>query len=119
MNVALIVGTLSSEPVIHVLPSGDELVRLEVTTRSDDGPAESVPVVTFAPSAAVRRLSAADEVVVVGRVRRRFFRQGGQTRSATEILASRVVPATHRRRSAAAVAGALSEVDTFLDDLAP
>lgn len=119
MNIAILAGTLSSDPVAHELPSGDELVRLEVTIRSGDGPAESVPVVAFAPSAAVRALSADDEVVVSGRIRRRFFRQGGQTRSATELVAHRVVPARQRRRSASLVAEALSAVETYAEEHAP
>ena len=38
-------------------------------------------------------------VVVVGRVRRRFFRAGGATASRTEVVADRVVPARQRARS--------------------
>jgi len=36
--------------------------------------------------------------VVVGRVRRRFFRAGERTQSRTEVVADAVVPATQRKR---------------------
>jgi single-strand DNA-binding protein len=38
------------------------------------------------------------ELLVTGRVRRRFFRAGGVTQSRTEVVADRVVPT--RRRAA-------------------
>jgi hypothetical protein len=58
-----------------------------------------VPVVWPAPPARAAELAVGDAVVVVGRVRRRFFRSAGRTQSRTEVLADGVVPA---RRAAAA-----------------
>jgi single-stranded DNA-binding protein len=46
-------------------------------------------------------VAAGDRVAVVGRVRRRFFRAGGATRSATEVLATSVTRAGRNRRLAA------------------
>jgi single-strand DNA-binding protein len=97
MNLAVLRGHLSRAPESRLLPSGDELVAYEVTVREPDERTASVPVVWVAPRA-VPRLDRGDEVVVVGRVRRRFFRAGGATASRTEVVADRVVPA-HRRRS--------------------
>jgi hypothetical protein len=45
VNVVVLQGRLSRPPARRVLPSGDELVNLEVTTERAEGPAESVPVV--------------------------------------------------------------------------
>ena len=59
---------------------------------------ESVPVSWPAPPAGVDQLEVGAEMVVLGRVRRRFFRVGGATQSRTEIVAERVVPAGQRRR---------------------
>jgi single-strand DNA-binding protein len=39
------------------------------------------------------------EIMVVGTVRRRFFRVGGATQSRTEVVAAEVVAATDRRRA--------------------
>ncbi len=101
VDLAVIVGTLSSDPVEQTLPSGSVLLRYEVTVR-DRQPADTVPVCWVDP----RRpptFAAGDRVVVVGRVRRRFFRAGGATRSATEVLATSV----SRPRS---TAGALAAI---------
>lgn len=103
LDLAVIVGTLSSDPVEQSLPSGSRLLRYEVTVR-DRVPADTVPVSWVDP----RRppaLAAGDRVVVVGRVRRRFFRAGGVTRSATEVLATSV----SRPRSTASALAALAD----------
>ncbi|WCO69119.1 single-stranded DNA-binding protein [Iamia majanohamensis] len=111
MNVVLLRGTLSRPPTARDLPSGDQLVALEVTTRPPEGRAESVPVAWVGAPARVLRYQAGDEVVVTGRIRRRFFRAGGATASRTEVVADAVWPAGQRARSARAVARALEGVD--------
>lgn len=113
LDLAVIVGTLSRDPVAQDLPSGSHLVRYEVTVR-DRAPADSVPVSWFDPSRPPK-LAAGDRVVVVGRVRRRFFRAGGATRSATEVVATSVC----RPRSTSAAAAALADAAAVLDRLAP
>jgi single-strand DNA-binding protein len=90
MNIVVIQGTLSSDPVERTLPSGETLTSLEVTTRSDGEVARSVPVVV---ARSTPSLSGGDEVVVVGSVRRRFFRAAGATQSRTEVEARTVVRA--------------------------
>jgi single-strand DNA-binding protein len=110
MNVVILQGTLSCDPVARDLPSGDHLLAYEVTTRPDDGPALSVPVTWFDPPKAAGRLTEGTEVVVTGRVRRRFFRAGGATASRTEVVASEVVPVGRRARVEKAVAAALAQV---------
>jgi single-strand DNA-binding protein len=97
MNVVIISGRLSRPPVEQELPSGDLLCRLEVTVRSAAEPTTSVPVAVLRPSAAVRALAGDEEVVVLGSVRRRFFRTPAGTGSRTEVLAERVVRAGRRR----------------------
>ena len=108
-NLVVLRGVLSRDPEPRQLPSGDAVVAYDVTVRPEStsgepGRAESVPVAWFSPPAGASGLSAGDDVVVVGRVRRRFFRAGGATSSRTEVVAARVVPA----RSAAKVRAALS-----------
>lgn len=97
MNVAVIRGSLSRDPELRDLPSGDRVVNYEVTVR-DVSPAESVPVVWFEPTNGWDGLAAGDEVVVAGRVRRRFFRTATGTGSRTEVVADRVVPARQTKR---------------------
>ena len=96
LDLAVVVGRLSSDPAVTTLASGSTLRRYEVTVRHVHG-TDTVPVVTFdapRPPSVV----AGDRVAVVGRVRRRFFRAGGATRSATEVVATSVTKDGRNRR---------------------
>jgi single-strand DNA-binding protein len=97
LNVAVVRGTTSSPAEVRTLPSGTVLAQLQVTTRID-GTALSVPIAVLDPPAWVEAVDADEELVVVGRVRRRFFRAGGTTASRVEIEAQIVAPARDRRR---------------------
>jgi single-strand DNA-binding protein len=77
-----------------------------VSVRRADGPTDTVPVARFS-NGRPPRLNAGDEVVVTGRVRRRFFRAGGVTASRTEVVADTLTRASQTRRAAAAVERAL------------
>ncbi len=108
MNVVVIRGRLNRPPESRTLPSGDCLVSYQVTVPRAGDRAETVPVTWPAGPASGCDLDVDDEVVVIGRVRRRFFRAGGATQSRTEVVADRVVPGRHRARAADAVAAALA-----------
>jgi single-strand DNA-binding protein len=97
-NVAVVRGACSSPPEIRVLPSEQRLAQLQITTRIG-GRAMSVPVSVLDPAAWVEALDVGDELVVLGSVRRRFFRAGGSTASRVEIEAEVVCRARDRRRS--------------------
>jgi single-strand DNA-binding protein len=56
-----------------------------------------VPVAWFDAPATGRDLAAGTDVVVVGSVRRRFFRAGDATQSRTEVVAERIVAARRGR----------------------
>lgn len=108
LNVVVVRGHLSRPPEERELPSGDRQLGLEVTVRPVDGKAESVPVVWVAAPASASHWQAGAGVVVVGRVRRRFFRSGGSTQSRTEVVADTVVPTRHAKKAAAAIDRALA-----------
>ncbi len=112
-NLVVLVGQLSSAPVKRTLPSGDILTQYEVRVRGEGAdPATTAPVVQFGdpPSRAANQ---GDEVLVVGSVRRRFYRAGGSTQSRTEVVASKVrILPTHRTLRAACTA-----VSESLDEL--
>lgn len=72
-----------------------------------------MPVAWLDPPSTAETLDVGDEVVVVGRVHRRFFRAGGATQSRTEVSADLVVRARQRSR----VRRALTEAASSLDDL--
>ncbi len=111
VNLVVVAGELSSDPVERVLPSGDRLIAYEVTSRVAGGPADSVPVVWIDPPPSAATLSKTTRVVVWGRVRRRFFRAGGVTQSRTEVVAQRIVPAGQRRRVEPLVRAAVRDLD--------
>ncbi|HEX2046349.1 MAG TPA: single-stranded DNA-binding protein [Acidimicrobiales bacterium] len=105
-NVVVLVGRLARPAEARELPSGDRLVAYELTIDREGERAETVPVVWFgAPASAVDH-DVDERMVVVGRVRRRFFRAGGATQSRTEVVAEAVVSTRHGKRAAAALARA-------------
>lgn len=103
MNVVVVGGRLSRPAELRTLESGELVLGLEVTVRSDDRPAETVPVAWTNPPAWAQRLAAADELVVVGRVRRRFFRAGGATQSRTEVVVEGAARPRQRAKVAALI----------------
>ena len=111
-NLVVLVGRLSREPTEVQLPSGDRLVRYEVTVPREDGPADSVPVSWLAAPARALGFAAGDQVAVVGTVRRRFFRSGGRLDSRTEVAATALVAVSHR-----AATRAVEEAGAALSDL--
>ena len=115
MNVVVLFARLSRPAEERQLPSEDHLVQLDVTVAREGAKSESVPVVWFGAPAWAKTLDVDDEVLVVGRVRRRFFRAGGSTQSRTEVVADAVVPA----RQAKKVAAALERARAALADVGP
>ena len=109
MNVVVLRGTLSSDPITRTLTSGAVLVSLELTTIVD-GASVSVPVAWFDPPSEVT-LSAGDALLVTGSVRRRFFRSGGLTQSRTEVVAGEVIAGGRRRQERAVIARAVLLVE--------
>ena len=106
-NVTVILGTVHGEPHVRDLPAGGAVAQFDVSTRIVcDGreSSVSVPIAWNDPSAAqLGVLVAGADVVVVGTVRRRFFRVGGSTQSRTEVVAEAVIPTRRRKRVDAAL----------------
>lgn len=112
MNLVVLRGALARPPEARDLRSGDVVVEYDVIVPGrDGGPAEHVPVVWFAPPAGASDLEPDTEVVVTGRVRRRFFRSGGSTQSRTEVVADKVIPARRAKAAERAVTTALLEAE--------
>lgn len=94
-NVVVLVGRVTADATARELASGAVVAQFDVAVREEVG-VSTVPVAWFDPPVG-RTPTAGDEVVVVGAVRRRFFRAGGATQSRTEVVAAKVVPARRRR----------------------
>jgi single-strand DNA-binding protein len=112
LNLAVVRGEVSSPPDVRVLPSEAVLVQLQVTTRLESETL-STPIAVWNPAAWIEELEPGTEIVVIGRVRRRFFRAGGATASRVEVEADVVARATDRRR----VRAAMRKVNAALEPL--
>lgn len=102
-NVVVLRGRLARPAETRELPSGDRLVAYEVTVDRPGERAETVPVVWFAAPASAGDHDVGEVMLVVGRVRRRFFRTGSGTQSRTEVVAEAVVSVRHPKRAGAAL----------------
>ncbi len=112
LNLVVVRGTVSSPPAVRVLPSEAVLAELQVSTRLESETL-STPVAVWSPAAWVEALEPGDEVVVIGRVRRRFFRAGGAAASRVEVEAGVVARARDRRRVHAALRRAIGALESL------
>lgn len=113
-NLSLLIGTLSRAPEHRSLPSGDGVLTLELTVRPPDGPAESVPAAWHGAPAAAAAWGPGEELLVIGRVRRRFFRAGGATQSRTEVVVASAVPVRRAAAARKAIRRALADIEALI-----
>jgi len=110
LNLAVLAGTLAKTAEVRLLPDGSNVWELDVAVSQEGRAAARVPVSWAAvpPGVDPAGWVPGDELVVVGAVRRRFYRAGGATVSRTDVLADAVVPARQTKRSAALLKDAMS-----------
>jgi single-strand DNA-binding protein len=113
-NLVVLVGRLARPAEQRELPSGDRLVAYEVTVARPGARAEGVPVVWLGAPTSAADHDVDDVVLVIGRVRRRFFRAAGVTQSRTEVVADVVVPTRLAKRARAALAAACTRLEEAL-----
>jgi len=113
-NVVVLIGRLARPAETKELPSGDRLVAYEVTVDRPGERAETVPVVWLGAPASAGDHDVDERMLVIGRVRRRFYRAGGSTQSRTEVVAEAVVNARHTKRAASAVQRAQDRLEEAL-----
>jgi single-stranded DNA-binding protein len=114
MNICIIQGRLTRPPEQRVVGSGRSLVTYELAVDRAAGGTETVPVVWDDAPARALDLDVDAEVVVAGRVRRRWFRSAGAPQSRTEVVAVEVLSARSTKRVAKLVSDALSAADGAL-----
>ena len=107
VNCVVLRGTVSSVPEVRELLTGKVVTSFNLSTTTGAG-TWSVPV--SIEGTLVDGVDEGVDVVVVGGVRRRFFRSGGSVQSRTEVSATKVV-ASRKRMTARRV------VDTMFDDV--
>ena len=106
VNLGVLCGPCSTVPEVRVLESGTRLATLAVRCPAGspgDERATSVPVTVWNPPAWIDTLEPGEEVVVVGRLRRRFYQRPGGVGSRVDVEATsigpRPRPPPHRRRA--------------------
>ncbi|MGZ4677578.1 MAG: single-stranded DNA-binding protein [Acidimicrobiia bacterium] len=95
LNLAVVRGVLSAAPEVRVVASGSTVASLSVRTPTA-GRTTSVPVTVWDPPAWVEDLVDGAEVLVLGVVRRRFYRAGPATGSRVDVEATFVGRPTKR-----------------------
>jgi len=101
---------------MRTLDSGSVLCQLAVRVPgSANGPATSVPVTVWDPPTWCDELEPGAGVVVLGRVKRRFWQGATGASSRVEVEAERIVRPTDRR----ALAGLARRLGAVVDSLAP
>ena len=113
VNLGVVCGPCSSAPEIRVLESGTRVATLSVRCPTDGGPATSVPVTVWNPPAWIESLEPGEPVVVVGRLRRRFYQRPGGVGSASTSSPSMIGRARDRRRIDAALRRALAALEAL------
>src|SRR5215211_1344987 len=113
VNVSVVCGPCSAAPEIKVLESGTRLATLAIRCPTGDDRATSVPVTVWDPPAWVEALEPGDAVVVVGRLRRRFYQRPGGVGARVDIEAELIGRARERRRLDAAVRKAETALDAL------
>ncbi len=98
LNLVVVRGTCSGPPELRELESGRRLAALAVRAPGPDGRTTSVPVTVWEPAAWVEDLDDGADVVVVGAVRRRFFRTGAGGAAARVDVEAVFVGRAGRRR---------------------
>lgn len=110
MNLTILQGVIRNEPDQRELAGGERAVSLDLAVAGPDGTVEPVPVVIYGNASIP---PAGTEVVVIGRVRKRFYRTGAATQSRTEVVASKLVATRKSLQAAKAIRTAADELAQF------
>ena len=113
VNVSVVCGPCSGTPEIRVLESGTRLATFGVRCPGDGDRTTSVPVTVWDPPAWIETLEPGVPVVVVGRLRRRFFQRPGGVGSRVDLEAELVGRARDRRKVATAYRKALAALEVL------
>jgi single-stranded DNA-binding protein len=111
VNLSVLCGPCSTAPEVRVLDSGTRVASLAVRCPTGDERATSVPVTVWDPPAWVEALVPGDPVVVVGRLRRRFYQRPGGVNARVDVEADLIGRARDRRRRDAAHRRARAALD--------
>ena len=117
LNMVVVIGSLANPMQVRSLPSGLSLASFDLMVPRADQSADTVPVALFDAEDHVPDWGAGQEILAIGRVRRRFFRVAGSTQSRTEVVAEKVLALSYKDGVCSALAGAGSALAGIVDDL--
>ena len=117
LNMVVVIGSLAKPVQVRSLPSGLSVASFDLMVPRADQPADTVPVALFDAPEHVPEWAPGQEILAIGRVRRRFFRVAGGTQSRTEVVADKVLALTHRDIVCSALSGAGSALSGIINDL--
>jgi hypothetical protein len=128
VNLSVVCGPCSGAPEIRVLESGTRLATFGVRcpggggggaggagtgARGEGDRTTSVPVTVWNPAVWIETLEAGEAVIVVGRLRRRFFQRPGGVGSRVDLEAELVGRARDRRKVASAYRKAIAALEAL------
>jgi single-strand DNA-binding protein len=115
LNLVVVRGECSGPPELRELESGRRLAAISVRAPGPDGRSTSVPVTVWEPAAWVEELAEGADVIVVGAVRRRFFRTAaGGAAARVDVEAVFIGRAGQRRQLDAALRRTRETLDVLL-----
>jgi single-strand DNA-binding protein len=90
VNVVVLAGVVSADPVERKMPSGDEVTEIRLSVPEQGKRLLPLPVTAWHATVGKRSLKGirkGDDVLVHGSLVRRFYRSGAGARSLTEVVA--------------------------------
>ena len=115
LNLVVVRGECSGPPELRELESGRRLAAVAVRAPGPDGRSTSVPVTVWEPAAWVEELVEGSDVIVVGAVRRRFYRTAvGGAATRVDVEAVFIGRAGQRRQLDAALRRTQETLDVLL-----
>ena len=91
VNVVVLAGVIAADPVERRMPSGEDCTEIRLSVPERERRLLPLPVVAWHAEVGRKQLNGlrkGDEVLVYGRLVRRFYRSGAGARSLTEVVAS-------------------------------
>jgi single-strand DNA-binding protein len=93
VNVVVLAGTVSADPVQRELPSGDQVTELKISVPEAGKRLLPLPVAVWPKIAGKRALAGiarGDDILVHGQLVRRFYRNGAGARTVMEVVAREI-----------------------------
>jgi len=115
INLTVLRGECSAGAEVRELDSGRRLATVPLRVRRGAEPATSVPVTVWDPPAWLEAVDAGDELVVLGRVRRRFFQTASGLGAKVEVEAYVIAKGTDRRRLGSVLRRAHSQLEALME----